>query len=69
MVLKPRIVIYSSLVFFSAEYSQYNEQGILTNVLGIVLVGLGIVVVYLVSNSNFQRPPMNEEQQPINSSD
>lgn len=33
------------------------------NVIGSVLVILAVIVVYLVSNSNFQRQPLPEEEQ------
>ena len=51
----------------SKQYSEYNQEGILSNVLGVVLVVMGIIVVYLVTSTNFQRPPVPDEQVPINS--
>ena len=48
---------------FSDGYSQKNEEGLLVNALGMLLVLLGFIVVYLVTNDNYRRRDSNERIQ------
>lgn len=45
-----------------AKYSTFEAEGILANVLGLLLVGFGGTVLYILTRSDWKRPPQAEEQ-------
>ncbi|KAM5136042.1 transmembrane ascorbate-dependent reductase CYB561 isoform 1-T3 [Mantella aurantiaca] len=44
------------------EYSQLPAEGVLINVLGLLLVAFGMVIVYILTREEWRRPPLPEEQ-------
>ncbi|XP_064842386.1 transmembrane ascorbate-dependent reductase CYB561 isoform X2 [Oncorhynchus masou masou] len=54
----------SEKLFFSIQhtYSQFAPEGILGNMLGLLLVAFGILVGYVVTREDFRRPPHPEEE-------
>ena len=60
--LVARLLLHFVLCF-SDGYSQKNEEGLLVNALGMLLVLLGFIVVYLVTNDNYRRRDSNERIQ------
>lgn len=51
-------------LFFSIlpTYSHFAAEGVLANVLGLLLVGFGVLVIYIVTKEDFKRPPNPEEE-------
>ncbi|KAI1896537.1 hypothetical protein AGOR_G00095790 [Albula goreensis] len=51
-------------VLFSIEstYSSFVPEGVLANALGLLLVGFGVLVAYIVTREEFRRPPHPEEE-------
>lgn len=47
---------------FRPTYSQFNPEGVLANVLGLLLVCFGGVVSYVVTKEEYRRPPNPEEE-------
>uniref|UniRef100_A0A7N5JVS4 Transmembrane ascorbate-dependent reductase CYB561 n=1 Tax=Ailuropoda melanoleuca TaxID=9646 RepID=A0A7N5JVS4_AILME len=45
-----------------AKYSTFGAEGVLANVLGLLLVGFGVIVLYILTHSEWKRPPQAEEQ-------
>uniref|UniRef100_A0A452UP72 Transmembrane ascorbate-dependent reductase CYB561 n=1 Tax=Ursus maritimus TaxID=29073 RepID=A0A452UP72_URSMA len=45
-----------------AKYSTFGAEGVLGNVLGLLLVGFGGTVLYILRRSDWKRPPQAEEQ-------
>lgn len=43
-------------------YSQFNPEGVLANVLGLLLLCFGGVVSYVVTREEYRRPPNPEEE-------
>ena len=43
-------------------YSKFDSEGVLANVLGLLLVGFGVLVGYVVTREDFRRPPHPEEE-------
>lgn len=43
-------------------YSLFTPEGVLANVLGILLVCFGIVLGYLITREEYRRPPNPEEE-------
>lgn len=43
-------------------YSQFNPEGVLANVLGVLLLCFGGVVSYVVTREEYRRPPNPEEE-------
>ncbi|XP_031148374.1 cytochrome b561 isoform X1 [Sander lucioperca] len=43
-------------------YSQFAPEGVLANTLGILLVGFGVLLGYLITKEEFRRPPNPEEE-------
>ncbi|XP_030649814.1 transmembrane ascorbate-dependent reductase CYB561 [Chanos chanos] len=55
--------ITEKLLFsISQTYSKFAAEGVLANVLGLLLVGFGIIVAYVVTREEFRRPPSPEEE-------
>ncbi|CDQ72958.1 unnamed protein product [Oncorhynchus mykiss] len=54
----------SEKLFFSIQhtYSQFAPEGILGNMLGLLLVAFGILVGYVVTREDFRRPQHPEEE-------
>ncbi|KAF3847064.1 hypothetical protein F7725_004142 [Dissostichus mawsoni] len=44
------------------SYSTFPAEGVLANVLGLVLVLFGVVLCYLITREEFRRPPNPEEE-------
>ena len=44
------------------SYANLHPEHILVNSLGLLLVTLGVIVVYIVTNENYRRQPLPEEQ-------
>lgn len=45
-----------------STYSQFPPEGVLANVLGLLLVCFGAVVSYVVTKEEYRRPPSPEEE-------
>lgn len=45
-----------------ATYSQFIPEGVLANILGIVLVLFGVLLGYLITREEYRRPPNPEEE-------
>lgn len=43
-------------------YSTFPSEGVLANVLGLLLVVFGVVMVYIITKEEFRRPPNPEEE-------
>lgn len=43
-------------------YPSFSAEGVLANVLGLLLVGFGVVMVYIITKEEFRRPPNPEEE-------
>ncbi|XP_028311569.1 transmembrane ascorbate-dependent reductase CYB561 isoform X1 [Gouania willdenowi] len=55
--------ITEKLLFTIAPtYSLFASEGVMANVLGILLVGYGVLLVYLVTKEEYRRPPNPEEE-------
>ncbi|ELW67518.1 Cytochrome b561 [Tupaia chinensis] len=50
------------LFHLGAKYSAFKPEGVLANVLGLLLAGFGAVVLYILTRADWQRPPQAEEQ-------
>lgn len=44
------------------NYARFEPEGVLANVLGLLLVAFGISVGYIVTKEEWRRPPLSEEQ-------
>jgi hypothetical protein len=44
------------------EYEEYVQEGVLANVIGLLLVVLAITIVFIVANPNYKRQPLPEEE-------
>ncbi|KAJ8364733.1 hypothetical protein SKAU_G00135640 [Synaphobranchus kaupii] len=45
-----------------STYSKFAPEGVLANTLGLLLVGFGVLVGYIVTREEFRRPPHPEEE-------
>ncbi|KTG36727.1 hypothetical protein cypCar_00022748 [Cyprinus carpio] len=55
--------ITEKLLFNIMEtYSRFTGEGVLANILGLLLVCFGVVVGYVVTREDFRRPPNPEEE-------
>ncbi|XP_045693484.1 transmembrane ascorbate-dependent reductase CYB561 [Phyllostomus hastatus] len=45
-----------------AKYSTFEPEGVLANVLGLLLISFGVVVLYILTRSDWKRPHQAEEQ-------
>lgn len=45
-----------------SNYSLFTAEGVLGNVLGLLLVTFGVVVLYILTRTDWKRPPQEEEQ-------
>lgn len=55
--------ITEKLLFsISATYSNFPPEGVLANVLGILLVVFGVLLAYLITKDEYRRPPNPEEE-------
>lgn len=45
-----------------AKYSLFEPEGVLANVLGLLLAAFGAVVLYILTRADWKRPPQAEEQ-------
>ncbi|KAK1331243.1 hypothetical protein QTO34_009194 [Cnephaeus nilssonii] len=45
-----------------AKYSTFEPEGVLANVLGLLLAGFALVVLYILTRAEWKRPPQAEEQ-------
>lgn len=45
-----------------STYSQFIPEGVLANILGIVLVLFGVLLGYLITREEYRRPPNPEEE-------
>ncbi|XP_019493303.1 PREDICTED: cytochrome b561 [Hipposideros armiger] len=44
------------------KYSTFEPEGVLANVLGLLLLSFGVVVLYILTRADLKRPPQAEEQ-------
>ncbi|EPQ02956.1 Cytochrome b561 [Myotis brandtii] len=44
------------------KYSMFEPEGVLANVLGLLLAGFALVVLYILTRTEWKRPPQAEEQ-------
>ncbi|KAF6717600.1 Cytochrome b561 [Oryzias melastigma] len=51
-------------LLFSIEssYPQFTSEGVLANILGVLLVLFGVLICYLVTREEYRRPPNPEEE-------
>ncbi|CAG05955.1 unnamed protein product, partial [Tetraodon nigroviridis] len=54
--------ITEKLLFSLPTYAQFHPEGVLANVLGLLLVCFGGVVSYVVTKEEYRRPPSPEEE-------
>ncbi|KAG7492308.1 hypothetical protein MATL_G00013620 [Megalops atlanticus] len=55
--------ITEKLLFsIKSTYSTFAPEGVLANTLGLLLVGFGVLVGYIVTREDFRRPPHPEEE-------
>uniref|UniRef100_A0A3Q3R6N2 Transmembrane ascorbate-dependent reductase CYB561 n=1 Tax=Monopterus albus TaxID=43700 RepID=A0A3Q3R6N2_MONAL len=55
--------ITEKLLFsITLTYSTFNPEGVLANVLGILLVCFGVLLGYLITREEYRRPPNPEEE-------
>ncbi|XP_023676605.1 transmembrane ascorbate-dependent reductase CYB561 [Paramormyrops kingsleyae] len=55
--------ITEKLLFtITPTYSEFTPEGVLANTLGLLLVGFGVVVAYIVTKEDFRRPLHPEEE-------
>lgn len=54
--------ITEKALFSNTEYSEKNPEGILINCLGLMLVGLGLTVGYIVTTPDYARQTLPEEE-------
>ncbi|KAK2893281.1 cytochrome b561 [Channa argus] len=55
--------ITEKLLFsITSTYSQFASEGVLANILGIVLVCFGVLLGYLITKEEYRRPPNPEEE-------
>lgn len=45
-----------------STYSKFTPEGVLANVLGVLLVAFGVLLGYLITKDEFRRPPNPEEE-------
>lgn len=45
-----------------AKYSTFEPEGVLANMLGLLLAGFGVTVLYILTRADWKRPPQAEEQ-------
>uniref|UniRef100_A0A3Q2E2E2 Cytochrome b561-like n=1 Tax=Cyprinodon variegatus TaxID=28743 RepID=A0A3Q2E2E2_CYPVA len=57
-----RLVICIFAFLLRSTYSQFAPEGILANILGILLVSYGVALVYLITKDEYRRPPNPEEE-------
>ncbi|XP_028841087.1 cytochrome b561-like [Denticeps clupeoides] len=56
--------ITEKMLFSSPEtYSKFDPEGVLANILGLLLLLFGAVVAYVVTHEDFRRPPLPEEEE------
>lgn len=51
-----------SILLHRAKYSTFEPEGILANVLGLLLACFGVAVLYILAQADWKRPPQAEEQ-------
>jgi len=44
------------------HYSEFVSEGVMVNTAGVLLVTLAITVVFIVTNPNYKRQPLPEEE-------
>ncbi|KAJ8379018.1 hypothetical protein AAFF_G00231870 [Aldrovandia affinis] len=55
--------ITEKLLFsITSTYSRFEPEGVLANTLGLLLVGFGVLVGYILTREEFRRPPHPEEE-------
>lgn len=45
-----------------STYSQFSAEGVLANSLGVVLVCFGVLMIFIITNEEYRRPPHPEEE-------
>lgn len=45
-----------------STYSQFSPEGVLANCLGILLVCFGVLLIFIITNEEYRRPPNPEEE-------
>lgn len=50
------------LFSLGTRYSTFEPEGVLANVLGLLLAAFGLVVLYILTRADWKRPPQAEEQ-------
>ncbi len=53
---------YGTFLVLRETYSKFTGEGVLANILGLMLVCFGVVVGYVVTREDFRRPPNPEEE-------
>lgn len=53
---------YGKFPVLRTTYSKFAAEGVLANMLGLLLVCFGVVVGYVVTKEDFRRPPNPEEE-------
>jgi len=44
------------------KYSAFVSEGVMVNTVGVLLVTLAVTVVFIVTNPNYKRQPLPEEE-------
>jgi len=44
------------------SYSEFVSEGVMVNTIGVLLVTLAVTVVFIVTNPNYKRQPLPEEE-------
>lgn len=58
----PKLCLFVFVWFCRATYSNFPPEGVLANVLGILLVVFGVLLGYLITKDEYRRPPNPEEE-------
>lgn len=61
-VLTETLVTFPFTLPYRTKYSTFEPEGVLANVLGLLLVCFGVVVLYILAQADWKRPSQAEEQ-------
>jgi len=50
------------LVYSGGKYGEFVSEGVMVNTMGVLLATLAVVVVFIVTNPNYKRQPLPEEE-------
>lgn len=67
MVIATCLIGFNQNARFNMDYNELPSEGILINIIGMLLIVYGILVVYLATSPSYKRPPavVNVKLEPI----